>query len=60
MVTPSLDPSGDNKHHSDDTVKFVLKAKCIVNPEASKEAIDPDELYINHTGTYLKLILSLS
>ena len=37
---------------ADDTVKFILKAKCIKNPNASKDAADPDELYINHTGLY--------
>merc|ERR1712227_33204 len=36
---------------SEDTLEFELKIKCTKNPNAAKDATDPDELYIDHKVT---------
>ena len=34
----------------EDTLVFELKVKCKRNPHAAKDAMDPDDLYIDHKG----------
>ena len=36
----------------DTVVELELKVKCTKNPNASKEATDPEELYLNSRGMY--------
>ena len=42
--------SEDEESTEDNVIEFELKVKCTRNPHASKEATDPDDLYINHKG----------
>ncbi|XP_795508.4 DNA-directed RNA polymerases I and III subunit RPAC1 [Strongylocentrotus purpuratus] len=39
--------TGDETGTGEDTIEFQLKVKCTKNPNASKDATDPDELYKN-------------
>lgn len=43
----------DEESTEDNVVEFELKIKCTRNPNASKEATNPDDLYINHKGVIL-------
>ena len=47
--------SEDEESTEDNVIEFELKIKCTRNPNASKEATDPDDLYINHKGSILLL-----
>lgn len=38
---------GDETGTGEDTIEFHLKVKCTKNPNAAKDATDPDELYKN-------------
>ncbi len=40
----------EEKGTPDDTLEFELKIKCRKNPNAPKDASDPDDLYIDHKG----------
>ena len=43
----------DEEDATEDTVvELELKVKCTKNPNASKEATDPEELYLNSRGMY--------
>ena len=42
---------GDETGTAEDTIEFQLKVKCTKNPNASKDATDPDELYRNAKGS---------
>ncbi|XP_063957877.1 DNA-directed RNA polymerases I and III subunit RPAC1-like [Lytechinus pictus] len=42
---------GDETGSEEDTIEFQLKVKCTKNPNASKDATDPDELYKNSKVT---------
>ncbi|CAB4025716.1 DNA-directed RNA polymerases I and III subunit RPAC1, partial [Paramuricea clavata] len=43
--------SEDEESTEDNVIELELKVKCTRNPHASKEAADPDDLYINHKVT---------
>ena len=53
----SLDAKGDEtletKGTAEDTLEFELKVRCRRNPQAPKDASDPDELYLDHNGESL-------
>lgn len=40
--------SGDEEGTEIDTLQFHLKVKCTRNPSATRESVDPNELYLNH------------
>lgn len=40
---------GDDEGTAEDTIEFTLRVKCTKNPAASKDATDPDELYLNQS-----------
>ncbi|XP_043916952.1 DNA-directed RNA polymerases I and III subunit RPAC1 isoform X2 [Protopterus annectens] len=40
--------SGDDEGTEIDTLQFQLKVKCTRNPKATKDSVDPNELYLNH------------
>ena len=42
--------AGDENGTPEDTLEFQLKIKCTKNPNAPKDATDPDELYKNTKG----------
>lgn len=48
--------TGNEESTEDNVIEFELKIKCTRNPNASKDASDPDELYINHKGEILLFI----
>ena len=45
--------TGNEESTEDNVIEFELKIKCTRNPNASKDASDPDELYVNHKGEIL-------
>ena len=52
--------SEDEESTEDNVIELQLKVKCTRNPHASKEATDPDDLYINHKGCmFLNFCISL-
>ena len=52
--------SEDEESTEDNVIELELKVKCTRNPHASKEAADPDDLYINHKGGGFLHMLSKS
>ena len=56
-----LDAKGDEKLETkgtaEDTLEFELKVRCRRNPQAPKDASDPDELYLDHKGEVIHTVL---
>lgn len=65
LIPISADPrlfeyrtEGDTEGTSEDTLVFDLKVRCKHNPQAPKDATDPDDLYLHHkvTTKYMKWV----